>query len=555
MRPFRLPILGLFLSGASLLAVACASAGGPPAAAPGASAVAPAAAPAGEPQRGGTFRMAIYGSFESLDPHHQAGGGKGLNNLIIYNGLLKFANEPVFAAERVQCDLCEKWEQTDPKTYVFSLRKGVKWHDVPPVSGREFVAEDVKFNLERQAIANPRFRSGALVAAIDKIDVPDAYTVRVALKAPSAPFLHNMATSWNAFVAKEATEAEEDPLAIKKYNIGTGPFIFKDYQPNVVLKTVRNPAFFQAGKPYLDAVDMYTIPDDKTRFAAFMAGEVDEPGFFVRPSDAEQMRKNPNLEVKQVFMTFSFAFAMNQKKKPFDDVRVRKAVNLALDRQEMVKVLAEGVGCINPPAISCALKPWAIPDEDLMKLPGYRQPKTEDIAEARRLVKEAGYEGLKLTLQAYGSGDGPDRAQLTAEQLRRNLGWDVSIEVLDPGVLTSRQLAGDWAGGHVPALAGTAEPDLALSLIQPSVKSAQARYGMEDPRLEEMIVKQRETPAGQERLKILRDLQSYLLEQNYVIGTYEIAAYRGWNKKFHGLSGEPRYGELIRWFSDAWMEK
>ena len=275
----------------------------------------------------------------------------------------------------------------------------------------------------------------------------------------------------------------------------------------------------------------------------------------MRPSDAEQMRKNPNLEVNQVFMTFSYAFAMSAKKKPFDDVRARKAVHLALDRQEMVKVLAEGVGCINPPAISCALKPWAIPDDELLKLPGYRQPKTEDVAEAKRLVKEAGYEGLKLTIQAYGSGDGPDRAQLTAEQLRRNLGWDVGIEVLDPPVLTQRQLAGDWLGGHVPALAGTAEPDLALSVIQPSARSAQARYGFEDAQFEQLIVQQRETPSTQDRLRILRDIQTLLLEKHYVIGTYEIAAYRGWNKKFRGLSAEPRYGELIRWFSDVWMEK
>ncbi len=247
MKRTRSPLVGMVLAAAGLLAAACAPAAGPPGAAPGAPAAAPAAGLT--PQRGGTFRMAIYGSFESLDPHHQAGGGKGLNNLIIYNGLLKFANESAFAADRVQCDLCEKWEQTDPKTYVFSLRKGVKWHDIPPVGGRELVAEDVRFNLERQATQNPRFRSGGLVAAIDKIDVPDAYTVRVALKAPSAPFLHNMATAWNAFVAKEATAGEEDPLAIRKNNIGTGPFVFKEYQPNIVLKTVRNPAFPRKGSP------------------------------------------------------------------------------------------------------------------------------------------------------------------------------------------------------------------------------------------------------------------------------------------------------------------
>lgn len=541
--------LGRTAAGAvALLAVACASAPGAP----------PAPGPAGaekQPQYGGRFRGAIYGAFESLDPHHQAGGGKGLQNLIVYNGLLKFAKEPVFTADRVQCDLCERWEQVDPQTFVFTLRKGVKWHNLPPVNGREFVAEDAKFNLERQATQNPRFRSGGLVAAIDKVEAPDNYTVRITLKAPSAPFLHNMATGWNAFVAKEAVAAEEDALAIKKYHIGTGAFVFDEYQAGVVLKTVRNPSFFQEGRPYLDAVDMHIIPDDKTRFAAFMAGEVDEPGFFVRPSDAAEMRKNPNLEVKQVFMTFAYAFAMNTKKKPFDDARARRAVHLALDRQEMVKLLAEGEGCINPPGISCALAPWAIPAEELLKLPGYRQPKTEDIAEARRLAKEAGYEGLKLTLQAYGSGDGPDRMQLTAEQLRRNLGWDVTLEVLDPPVLTQRQLAGEWTGGHVPALAGTAEPDLALSQIQPSTRSAQARYGYEDAQLEELIIKQRQTVNTQERQKLLRDIQNLLLEKHYVIGTYEIAAYRGWNKKFQGLSAEPRYGELIRWFSDVWMEK
>jgi peptide/nickel transport system substrate-binding protein len=233
-----------------------------------------AAAPpvlAQQPKRGGTLRIAEREA-PNLDPHLAVSFLTHSWSSMVYSQLVRFPYGPEQKHSSdfgIVPDLAEKWEYKNPTTLVFTLRKGVKFHNKPPVNGREVTAEDVKYSVER-FMAKSGFRSR--LEPVQAIDVVDRYTVRMTLKDPYAPLLNHLANA--AYVVILPREVEEK---LKDFNrpeamIGTGPFMVKSYQKGVKIEFERNPDYHVKGQPYLDGVVIEITPDAAARLALLRSG-------------------------------------------------------------------------------------------------------------------------------------------------------------------------------------------------------------------------------------------------------------------------------------------
>ncbi len=300
-----------------------------------------------------------------------------------YSGLIRY--DPYDSKHaNLEPDLAESWDiSKDGLVYTFKIRKGAKFHD-----GGTFDAQDAKFNIERmkdppKGVISPR--RGAF-STVSKIEVVDDQTLRLTMTRPFASFLANLAQGWMIMYDKQWMEAGRDPT--KEAN-GTGPFKLKDYTRGTSIELVKNPDYWKRGFPYLDAVKFFIIPDAGTSVAAFRTGQLD----FYRPaaSDAETLAKElgDKISLTDTYGWGGTLINLSVARKPFDDVRVRQALSLAVDRAEAIKVISQGQAYVQ--GYMPGKGNWTLPAAELAKLPGYGPNMEARRAEAKKLLADAGY--------------------------------------------------------------------------------------------------------------------------------------------------------------------
>src|SRR2546426_7507127 len=237
-------------------------------------------------------------------------------------------------------DLAESWQSdTAHRVWTFKLRQGVKWQNLAPLNGRELTAADVKYCFEayaKEGVQTFTFQE------IEGMETPDKHTLRVHLKPPNTLFAQNLAEPIAVIFAREVLEEDGD---LKKRLIGTGPYILKEHTRKVRVVLQRNPDYFDKGRPNIDEYVILSAPDDATRVAAFRTGQSDVIWRASR-SDVEVIRKtNPAAVVQSYHNTLApFGLALAQDRPPFNDVRVRRAISMAIDRQKQVDTVYEGHG-------------------------------------------------------------------------------------------------------------------------------------------------------------------------------------------------------------------
>lgn len=344
---------------------------------------------AAEPKRGGTLVFGRGADSKSLDPINVTDGESLKATQQIYDTLVTY--KP--GTTEVIPELATSWETSeDAFTWTFYLRKGVKFHD-----GTPFNADAVVFNFERWMYEdNPyhhgdfaywQYMFGGFPGVVKSVKAIDEYTVQFELNQPQAPFLNNLAMP-NFAIAS--------PAAIKKYGedygnhpVGTGPFILQSWKRDDTMVLVRNENYWGEG-PYLDKVIFRVIPDNSARLMELQAGTVDIIDG-VNPIDVESIKADPNLQlILRPSMNVGY-LAMNFDKKPFDDVRIRRAINHAINKEAIVEAFYGDLGIPAknpmPPSI------WGYNDaiEDYEYNP----------EKAKQLLAEAGYpNGFKTELWA-----------------------------------------------------------------------------------------------------------------------------------------------------------
>lgn len=315
--------------------------------------------------------------------------------------------------------LAESWEANDKATeFTFHLRKGVTFQD-----GTPFDATAVKVNLER--VANPanRLKRQGLLSMLDHVEVIDAHTAKAVLKTPFGAFLPTIAHPALQLLS---------PAALKKYGkdigrnpVGTGPFRFVSWSP-ATLKVERNPHYWQKGLPHLKTVTVHSNPEDGARIAMLQAGEAQ----FVYPVPVPMLnliKHAPNLKLFDAPSIVACYAAMNVRRKPFNDPRVRRALNHAVDKTAFAKVVFNG-----------AAHEMTSPEPEKVTFHAPQTPYAYDLKLARKLLAEAGYaKGFETTMWAANDTLTISAMQFLQQQLGM-VGVKVHVEPLEEGVLSSR---------------------------------------------------------------------------------------------------------------------
>ena len=357
--------------------------------------LAPSIAGAQTPKRGGTLSIRTWDP-PHFDPFQTISYKTHIALSFTHSRLLKHKAGPSVAPGTfpVEGDLAESWTQPSETTYVFKLRKGVKWHNKPPVNGREVTADDVVFSVNHFLTVKGN-ANAYMLKAVDKVEAPDKYTVKFTLKEPFVWFLDMLSNPHAvAIVAREVLDKHGD---FKKHEavIGTGPWMLDSYRPNVGLTYVRNPTYFMPGLPYIDRIEATVDEDNASRMAAFLSGKYDLgwefPGTINRV-DWVQIKdtlkqKRPKLQTVEFPAPVMSHISMRADQKPFSDVRVRQAMSMAIDRKALIDAVFEGVGSMNPP-VPAALREWSVPFDKLGEGAKYYK---YDPAEAKKLLAAAGY--------------------------------------------------------------------------------------------------------------------------------------------------------------------
>lgn len=458
----------------------------------------------------------------------------------------------------IEGDLAESWQQTSETSYVFKLRKGVRFHAKPPVNGRELTAEDVRYTFEH-ILSEKGSANVSMFRAIGKIEALDRYSVKFTLKEPFAWFLDMIANPMaGAIIARECVEKFGD-LKKPEAVIGTGPWMLDAYRPNVSLTLVRNPAYFVAGLPYIDRVEMFVDEDNASRLAAFLGGKYDLgwefPGTINR-SDWVQLvepvkKRRPALKVTEFPSNVVNLIDMRTDKPPFSDVRVRQAVSLAIDRKGMIDATLEGIGAVNGP-LPAALSDWALPIAELGEDARYYR---YDPAEAKRLLAAAGHpNGLPASVcfATYGSTVLVDTMQLLLKDLKA-VGIGATLDQKEYGAYQATCRLGKFDSMVFGPLTPFLEPDSFL-FGQYYTGEPRNRSHVADPALDDLLVRQRRTADVKGRREIINQIERHLAKQQYYVatpsGTY-VAVWDAALKNYGPNLGYDYGGRLVA----AWLDR
>jgi peptide/nickel transport system substrate-binding protein len=314
--------------------------------------------------------------------------------------------------------LAERWNTSDNKNYTFFLKRGVRFHN-----GREMRAADVKFVFDRAL--NPETKHPAVkqYEVIGDIIVKDDYTITFALKSTNANFLWTMARQGSVIYPREAVET------LKSEPIGTGPYKLNEWVRGDRIVLVKNGDYHVKGLPKIDRVTLRFIPDANAALAALKAGDVDASMFGLGPEHVPDLQKDPRFQVIVGETTNDVIMSMNNSKKPFSDVRVRRAITHGINKPDVVKGAMFGLGRVLGTNVD-PLNPYFVDMSGAMPY---------DPAKAKKLLAEAGYPNgfetvLKVAPQYYYT---VRTGEVLADQLQK-IGVKIKIEQIEWGQWLSR---------------------------------------------------------------------------------------------------------------------
>ena len=428
-----------------------------------------------------------------------------------YSTLLKFdaANYP-----QIIGDLAESWSvSADRLTYTFKLRSNVFFHD-----GSRLTSADVKASYERIAHPPPGVVSARKVdyTAISSIDTPDPLTVVFHLQWPEAAMLANFASPWNCIYS--AAKLALDPEYPKTHLLGTGAFVFVEYEKGKYWRGRRWDRYFLPGRPYLDGYQADFIPANGV-IGAYKNGRIAAEFRGVTPPQRDDLVEalGERIEVSESPWLSNLLVVFNTKQPPFDDARVRRALSLAIDRWGAAARLQGStflkyVGGVMRPGSS-----MATPEAELVKIPGFSRDIAASRKEARRLLDEAGVHDLKVRVTVrdipmphYAGADllveSWRQIGVTATQDRRNI-WDWQQEIDARRFDVALDFSGDFYDDPTIQLTKYVSHD--LSPVNYSYST--------DRFLDALFIGQAVTSDPRQRAKIVRDFEQQALSEAYTV--------------------------------------
>lgn len=500
---------------------------------------------AAEPKRGGVMTLQISSDPSNFDMFSNTSSftlnvvGACYNSLIMYDP----ANP-----EKIVGDLAQSWTQSaDGKQVTFALRRGVKFHD-----GAPFTAADVKatFDFLRNPPAGRVSTRKALFTAVQNIVVVDDFTVRFDLSRPSPSLLANLAIGWMVVAPKHVLEAKGD---MKKDVVGTGPFKLKTYLAGNYIDLERNPAYHIPDRPYMDGMRIYIIPEPAT-IMAFMRTEKLDYWDGIGARDAKTIESQfPN--VVQVMVspapTACNTLEINTRRKPFDDIRVRRAIALSIDHADAVRIGAD-VGATDMGGFMAPGSEWALPADQLRQIAGFGGTVEANRQEARKLLADAGFpNGFNTTMNFR---LGPEVSQVTAvfaaDQISK-IGIKANIVAQESGIYFDSQLKGnfDMASGSISSL--TIDPDFVFGGTF-NCNGASNSTGTCVAAIDTLLAQQSAEADKARRVQLVNQLDRAVLENYATIPMYHRRKRIALGRRIQNLVAHPEPDNNRR-MQDVWI--
>lgn len=462
-----------------------------------------------KPRSGGELVFAVGETPPSFDGHRETTFAMLHPVAPHYSTLLRFdpQNYP-----KIVGDAAESWSVSkNGLVHTFKIRKGIKFHD-----GSQLTSKDVKATYDRiifppQGVASAR---KAYYGMVDRIETPDIFTVVFHLKSPSASLLANLASPWN-FIYK-AEILEKDPRWYEKNIMGTGPFTFVEYVPGSHWVGKKNPDYFMKGRPHLDGYKAIFIRDTAPRVASVRSGQalIEFRGFNPAARDDIVKAVGNKVVVQESPWICNLIVTINNEKKPFDDVRVRRALTLAIDRSEASKALSQISLMKFPGGVFRPGSQFATPEPELGKLAGFGKSIETARKEARRLLKEAGVpEGFSFTLKNRNVKEPYEVTGVFVIDQWRQIGLNVTHLPQEGGPYFNDFRQGNFDTGIDFNCDFMDEPDYQLLKFLSADKSPlnYARY--KDSVLDALYEKQSRATSPKERLTLLRQFEKRVLDE------------------------------------------
>ena len=498
---------------------------------------------AAQPRPGGELHL-----WETADPYDfdSTYAGQSTTNThgddLAYESLLGFRYGPDVDPydPTIVPRLAEGWESPDAQNYTFHLRKGVKFASLPPVNGRELTSADWKFSFEYNARLGDLSKLPAAFYAwqlggIDRVDTPDDSTLAVRFKQPYAPFRNYSAGDRFQALPREIYDQYGN---FHDHIAGTGPFQLDPASSQKGSRWVwkKNPTYWDAGKPYLDRITRLIISDTPTALTAFQVGQLDTLAISARLSsqDARIIRTNsPNAVIKPNVELAPLHLYMNVNRAPLDNVNVRRALSLSVDRDEFVNTFSDGKGL------------WAVPgafpdvfaQDEIKKMPYLRL----DVAQAKQLLSQAGYpSGIDLEFlinKAYGATYQAEAELLQAQWAKA--GIRVKLNVLgDYADYLKRTRAGPGEDYQLTMRGKSLETDVdsyLFAIYHPDggVEGGKPPY---DQTLTPLVDAQRREADPAKRKALVRQACSYIADACWHLAIFRDVAYQVWQPYVKNLA-------------------
>ncbi|WP_301098508.1 ABC transporter substrate-binding protein [Otariodibacter sp.] len=463
----------------------------------------------------------------------------------VYNRLIEFKR----GSTDLEPALAESWDVSDDGlTYTFHLRKGVKFHSNKEFTPtRDFNADDVVFSFERQLDPNhpyhnvsngtyPYFNSMKFPSLLKSVEKIDDNTVKITLNKQDATFLASLGMDFISIYSAEYADKmmkEGHPETVDTTPIGTGPFVFAGYQLEQKIRFLANKDYWK-GKADIDQLIFDIVPDASTRYAKLQAGTCDTIDF-PNLTDLEKMKTDPNLTViSQEGLNIAY-IAFNTQKAPFDNVKVRQALNYAVDKKAIIDAVYRGGGVVAknplPPTI------W-----------GYNNSITDyeyNPEKAKELLKEAGYENgfdTEFWVQPVVRASNPNPRRL-AELIQSDwakVGVNAKLVTYEWGDYLKRTKAGELTAGIYGWSGDNGDPDNFLSPLFASENIGNSNYArFNSPKLDTLLDKARGLSDKSERAKLYEQAQVLLKEQTPWINVAHSLNYKVLRKRVKDYKQSP----------------
>jgi peptide/nickel transport system substrate-binding protein len=490
------------------------------------------------PKDGGTLTYMIPADAPpSFDGHREETYATAHSASPYYSVLIRINPANPSSSTDFVCDLCTEIPKAtdDGKTYTFKIRDGVKFQDGTPLTAADVAASWSEITFPPEGVLSAR--GSNYRDLIEKIESPDDHTVVFQIKFPTTAFLPAIADPFAYIYEKKILDdPTKGPHWYEKNIMGSGPFYFDSYDIGQTIKGSKNPNYYHKGLPHLDHIVGVFAPKEATRVAAIRSDQAAIEFRGLPPSAADELKKDldDQITVQESPWNCGSDLFFNEKKKPFDDPRVRRALSLAIDRwggsQALAKIaIVKKVGGIVFPA-----SPLAASDDELKQMAGFWPDIEKSRAEARKLLHEAGADNLSFELLNRDVDQPYKYVGIWLVDQWSKIGLHVTQKVVPTGPWFADMRAGDFGVVHYPICHAIVNPVLD---VQPYLPGSQENMGgAPDPKSTELYEKVLHETDPQKQHQEMVDFEKYIMDTQAhateVIWWNRIIPYRSYVKGF-----------------------